>query len=115
MYFAVSQNTIMYLALALVGVLVWLFCMYQCANFARSNGRSYQLWMLIGLLTGPVGLAYAYIYFRFTGERHRRIRYGVGKKYDMPEIISCPSCGQSVPSAFSACQFCGAPLHGHPR
>ncbi|MFH1150446.1 MAG: hypothetical protein V1748_08220 [Actinomycetota bacterium] len=101
-----------WIAIIAVGIVVWLFCMYTCAELARSNGQSYGLWVTIGFLTGPIGLAFAWAYFRLTGERHRRIRYGVGGKSDLPEIIQCPRCGQSVPSAFECCQFCGSPLHG---
>jgi hypothetical protein len=107
-----STNTVMVIAFVACGVIAWLFCMYTAGNIARTNGGNYSLWMAIGFLTGPVGLAFSWSYFRLTGERHRRIRYGAGKKYDMPEIIQCPNCGQSVPSAFDTCQFCHAPLHG---
>jgi hypothetical protein len=110
MYFA--SNTIMILALVSCGIIFWLFCAYTCASLARGNGESSRLWFFIGLITGPIGLVFAWLYFRLTGERHKRIRHGAGHKYDMPEIIGCPSCGQSVPSAFQTCQFCGAPLHG---
>jgi hypothetical protein len=111
MYFAAS-NTIMIVALVSAGALLWLFCMYTLGNMARANGENRTLWMLIGLFTGPVGLAFGWLYFRLTGERYRRIRHGAGKQYDMPEIVKCPGCGQSVPSAFHTCQFCGSPLHG---
>ncbi|MHB8896656.1 MAG: hypothetical protein ACYC99_15985 [Candidatus Geothermincolia bacterium] len=113
MYFA--ANTIMIVALISCAVLFWLFCMFTTANIARSNGENYNLWMLIGLFTGPVGLLFTLVYFRFSGERYRRIRHGAGKTYDMPEIVQCPGCGQSVPSGFNSCQFCGAALHGHRR
>lgn len=101
-----------WIAIIAVTVVAWLFCMYTTAELGRSNGQSYGLWVTIGFLTGPFGLAFAFIYFRLTGERHRRMRYGVGGKSDLPEIIRCPQCGQSVPSAFECCQFCGSPIHG---
>jgi hypothetical protein len=110
MYFA-ATNTTMVIALVSCGILAWLFCAYSCSNLARGNGESTTLWFAIGLFTGPLGLAVAAVYFRLAGERHRRIRHGAGHKYDMPEIMRCPGCGQSVPSAYSTCQFCGAPLH----
>lgn len=114
MCFAAS-NTIMIVGLVSCGVLLWLFCGFTLAGMGRSNGENYNLWMLIGMLTGPVGLGFGWLYFRMTGERHRRIRYGAGHHYDMPEIIRCPNCGQSVPSGFDTCQFCKSPLHGRGR
>lgn len=111
MYFAAS-NTVMVIALVSSGILFWLFCMFTTAGMARANGQSYNLWLLIGLFTGPLGLLFAWLFFRFSGERHRRIRHGAGHQYDMPEIIQCPGCKQSIPSGFHTCQFCGTPLHG---
>jgi hypothetical protein len=105
----------MVIALVSCAALFWLFCMFTTGTLARMNGQSYGLWLIIGLLTGPIGLIFAWIFFKFSGERHRRIRYGVGHTYDIPEIIQCPNCGQSVPSGFHACQFCGASLHGRRR
>lgn len=110
MYFA-AENTIMIAGLVSIGVIVWLFCMYSTANIARSNGENPTIWFVVGLLAGPVGLGFAWLYFRLTGERYRRIRHGAGHRYDMPEIIQCPGCRQSVPSAYQTCQFCGASLH----
>ena len=114
MYFA-ATNTVMVLALVGLGIVLWLFCAYSAAAMARTNGESDGLWLFIGLATGPIGLGAAWRYFRMSGERHRRIRYGAGHTYDMPEIIRCPGCGQSVPSAFETCQFCNSPLHGRRR
>ena len=110
-----ADNSLMIIGLVLVGVLAWLFCAFTLAAMARSVGQNYNLFMVIGLLTGPVGLAAGYIYFRVTGERYRRSRYGEGGKYDVPEIIRCPSCGQSVPRSYDYCQFCDAPLHAGRR
>jgi hypothetical protein len=106
-----ATNTTMIVGLASVGVLVWLFCAFSTASLARTNGRSYNLWLLVGLLTGPLGLGFSYLYYRVTGERYRRTRYGEGHHYDIPEMVRCPSCNESVPRSFESCQFCGAPLH----
>jgi hypothetical protein len=106
-----AENTTMIIALVASGVLIWLFCAYSAAAFARANGQSYNAWIVIGLMGGPITLAFAYLYFRTTGERHRRKRHGEGHRYDLPEIVRCNNCGQSVPSSFPQCQFCGAPLH----
>lgn len=110
-----AENTMMIIALASTGILAWLFCAYSAASLARSNGHSYNLWLAIGLLSGPVGLAVIYFNIRITGERYRRTRYGDGQQYDLPEIVQCPKCDQSVPRSFESCQFCGAPLHGGKR
>jgi len=107
-----AEDTLMMVALASMGILLWLFCAYSAGSLARSNGHSYNLWLAIGLLSGPVGLAAIYLNIRITGERYRRTRYGDGQQYDLPEIVQCPKCNQSVPRAFESCQFCGAPLHG---
>lgn len=106
-----AENTLMIVALASMGVLAWLFCAFTAASLARSNGQSYNVWLVIGLLTGPIGLAVVYFYLRVSGERYRRTRYGEGHQYDIPEMIRCPKCGESVPRSFDNCQFCGAPLH----
>lgn len=113
MYFA--ANTLMVVGIVSCAVLLWIFCAFSAANMARTNGRSYGLWLVIGLLAGPAGLLGAWAYFRISGERHRRIRHGTDGRYDLPEIITCPGCGQSVPSAFQNCQFCGCPLHTRRR
>lgn len=110
-----ASNTVMVVALVASGILLWLFCAFTLASMARSNGENYSLWMIIGFMTGPLGLGVGWVYFRYTGERHRRIRYGAGHHYDMPEMIRCPGCGQSVPSGFQTCQFCHTPLHGRHR
>ena len=114
MYFAIA-NPLAITAVVACGVLAWLFCAFTAAAMSRTNGESYNLWLVIGLLTGPIGLGAAWAYFRYSGERHRRIRYGAGHQYDMPVIIRCPGCGQSVPSAFDTCQFCHTSLHGRRR
>ena len=110
-----ATNTIMVAALVSCGIVLWIFCGYSAAAMARTNGESYTLWMIIGLATGPIGLGAAWAYFRMSGERHRRIRHGAGHQYDMPEIVRCPGCGQSVPSGFETCQFCHSSLHGRRR
>ncbi len=99
-------------AIASMAILAWLFCAFSTANIARANGQNYNLWLLVGLLTGPLGLMFAYLFFRLTGERTRRTRYGADHRYDVPDMISCPNCGQSVPRSYDSCQFCRFPLHG---
>ena len=106
-----AENTMMIIALVSIGALVWLFCAYSAASLARSNGHSYGLWLAIGLLSGPVGLAVIYVTMRVSGERSRRTRYSDGEQYDLPGMIQCPGCKQSLPRSFESCQFCGAPLH----
>jgi hypothetical protein len=39
-------------------VLVWLACAYYAGGIARNNGGNYHLFVLIGLLLGPLGLAF---------------------------------------------------------
>lgn len=107
MFAAVDISTI---ALVLVAVLVWFGSAFYTAGMARNSGRSYHLWLLVGVLTGPLGLAFAYLFLSLTGERSRRIRYGEGGKSDIAEMVRCPNCNQSVPRRFERCQFCGAPL-----
>jgi hypothetical protein len=111
MHFA-AENTVRNIGLIASAVLIWLFCAFSTAAVARANGRGYHLWLFIGLLGGPVAFAFAYLFFRITGERHRRIRHGEKRQYDVPEMVRCPGCGQSVPGSFTRCQFCGSPLHG---
>lgn len=103
--------------IAIISILAvaWLFCAFTTAALARNNGQSYSLWFWVGFFTGPLGLFCAYLYFRFSGERRRRIRYGSGRQYDDWEMITCPRCHQSVPASFTHCQFCGEPLHGRRR
>ena len=108
----IAKVDIKAVAIASVAVLAWLFCAFTAANMGRANGQSYNLWLLVGLLGGPAGIAFAYIYFRLSGERYRRIRYGSGHHYDEPDMIRCPGCGQAVPRSYQSCQFCGAQLHG---
>jgi hypothetical protein len=110
-----AENTVMIIALVSSGVLIWLFCAFSTAAVARASGQSYNIWLLIGFLGGPVSLAFVFLLSRVIGERHRRIRHGEGRRYDVPEMIRCPRCGQSVPSSFPRCQFCGSPLHGAKR
>lgn len=110
-----AENTLMILGLGSMALLAWLFCAFSASSLARANGQSGGLWLAIGLLTGPLGLAAIYFYIRITGERYRRERYGDGGQYNLPEMVRCPGCGQSVPRSFDACQFCGAPLHGGKR
>lgn len=107
-----AENTVMIIALVASGVLIWLFCSFSTAAVASANGQSYNAWLFIGLLGGPVALIFAYLFFRATGERHRRIRHGEKHHYDIPEMVRCPGCGQSIPSSFTRCQFCGSTLHG---
>lgn len=110
-----AENTVMIVGLASMGAIAWLFCAFSLAALARGQGQSYNLWLLVGVVTGPLGLAAGYGYFRATGERYRRSRYGEGGKYDIPEMIKCPGCGQSVPRSFEECQFCRRPLHAGKR
>ncbi|MCG2795265.1 MAG: hypothetical protein L6427_05280 [Actinomycetia bacterium] len=107
LFAAVELSTV---ALVTVAVLVWFGCAFYTAGIARNSGRSYHLWLLIGVLTGPPGLVFAYLLLELTGERSRRIRYGEGGKSDIAEMVRCPNCNQSVPRSFEHCQFCGAPL-----
>lgn len=104
---AVEIKTI---ALIGVAILVWFGCAFYVAGMARNGGKSYHLWLVIGVLTGPLGLLFGYLYIHLTGERHRRIHYGTGGKSDMAEMVRCPNCDQSVPLSFDHCQFCGAPV-----
>jgi len=107
LFAAVELSTI---ALVSVGVLVWFGCAFYTAGMARNNGSNYHLWLLIGVLTGPLGLIFGYLYVQMTSERNRRRRHSEGGKSDIAEIVQCPNCGQSVPISFGDCQFCGAPL-----
>ena len=110
-----ATNVTMVLAIVSVVVVVWLFCAFTVANFARSNGESYGGWLAAGLLGGPITLGVGYLYFRITGERYRRTRYGEKTRSDMPEMVKCPRCNESVPRSFTNCQFCGEPLHHRRR
>ena len=106
-----SNDTMMVIALVSFAVLGWLFCAFYTAGRARANGRDYHIWLAIGLLLGPIALILSLALFRSTGERQRRSRYGEDGKYDVPEMITCPKCGESVPRSYASCQFCGASLH----
>lgn len=103
------------IALVSVAVLAWLGCSFYTAGMARNSGKSYHLWLLIGFLTGPVGLLFGYVFLHLTSERTRRIHYGEGGRSDIAEMVKCPNCGQSVPRSFGECQFCGASLYGRKR
>lgn len=109
---AVSTQMI---AIVSVSVLVWLGCAFYAGGLARNNGRSYNMWFLVGFLLGPVGLLITWLYFQLSGERHQRHRHSVGRRSDIPEMVKCPRCGQSVPTSFDCCQFCGAPVRGGKR
>ena len=106
-----AEDTVMIIAVSASAFLIWLFCGFSTASIARTNGSSYNVWLLAGLLGGPVALVVAYLYFRHAGERHRLARYSEGGRYNLPEMTQCPRCDQSVPASFQNCQFCGAPLH----
>jgi hypothetical protein len=106
-----AENTVMLIAVVASGVIIWLFCAFSTASIARTNGASYNAWLLAGFVGGPVALLIAYLYFRYAGERYRLARHSDGGRYNLPEIMQCPHCDQSVPSSFDKCQFCGAPLH----
>lgn len=105
-----ANETLPLVAVISLAVIAWLACAFKVAGIASNNDANYQLWAILGLLTGPVGLAISYFYFRATGERHRTARYSVSGKDDLPQMISCPRCHQSVPRIYEACQFCGEPL-----
>jgi len=103
------------IAIISVAVVAWLFCAFSAAEIARTNGGSYNFWLLVGLMTGPLGLALTYGYYRLTGERYRRYRHGVGRRSDLPEMTRCPGCGEWVPIGYERCQFCGTEIHGKKR
>ena len=105
-----ASETLPLVAVTLVAVIAWFACAFKTASIASNNDANYQLWAVIGFMTGPVGLVISYFYFRATGERHRTARYSVDGKSDLPQMISCPRCGQSVPRIYESCQFCGQPL-----
>ncbi len=99
-----------------VAVVIWGASAFYCGGIARNNGKSYNLWFVLGILGGPFALGVAYLFFVASGERHRRMRYADRKAGNFPEIVQCPRCKQSVPTSFDTCQFCGEPLRGrHPR
>lgn len=98
------------IALILVAVLAWLGCALYAGGVARNNGESYQLWFVIGLLAGPVGLVVCVLFFRTSGERRRRMKFGSPQEGNLPEMTRCPRCNRSVPVSFEQCQFCGEPL-----
>ncbi|MDD5448447.1 MAG: hypothetical protein PHO53_04705 [Actinomycetota bacterium] len=102
------------IALIAVGVVAWLFFAFSTAAVARSNGSSYNVWLFVGFLTGPVGFVFAWLYFRIAGERARRERHA-SRDSGLPEMTRCPNCGQYVPESYKRCQFCGAPLRGRKR
>lgn len=106
----VAKVTLAQVAIVSIAVIAWLACAFRAASIASNNDANYQLWAVLGLLTGPVGLAISYFYFRVTGERHRTARYSVSGRGDLPQMISCPGCHQSVPRIYESCQFCGQPL-----
>jgi uncharacterized membrane protein len=97
-------------AIVLVAVLVWVGCALYTAGTARNNGGSYGLWLLVGFITGPLGLVFGMVYFGLTGERHRRVRAGIGEKSDIARVERCPGCHELVPVTYESCQFCGTPL-----
>lgn len=104
-----------YIAVIIVVVMVWLACAMYCGGIARNNGSSYSVWFFLGVIGGPLALGVACVHFMMSGERHRRVKYSEGKAGNLPEIVQCPGCRQSVPSSFDTCQFCGEPLHGGRR
>jgi len=103
------------IAVISLGAVAWLWCAFWVGATARSNGERYGLWLLIGFATGPLGVVIAYFYFRSTGERRRRTRHSVDRQSDIPMMMTCPNCHQSVPTSYDACQFCGCPLHDRHR
>jgi hypothetical protein len=106
-----AENTVMIIAVVASGILLWLFCAFSTAATARNHGGDYNVWLLVGFLGGPVSMLIAHLYYRHSGERYRIARHSDGGRYNLPEIMQCPKCNQSVPSSFETCQFCGAPLH----
>ena len=107
---ATSTDKTMVIALVSIAVLGWLFCAFSTSSLARANGRDHQVWFALGLLLGPLALVIGFLMFRSGGERQRRKRYGEGGQYDVPEMVRCPKCGESVPKSYGTCQFCGASL-----
>lgn len=105
-----AKVTLAQVGIISIAVIAWLACAFKAASIASNNDGNYAFWVVLGLLTGPVGLAIAYLYFRATGERHRTARYSVGGTGDLPEMVSCPSCHQTVPRIYGTCQFCGKPI-----
>lgn len=104
------------IALVCVAALVWVGSAFWAAGYARDNGGDYGLWLLIGTLTGPLGLIASFLYFRVESDKQRRARHSVKGTHDIPEMMPCPNCGQHIPSGFERCQFCGADLrHGRRR
>lgn len=107
--------TLAQVAAASLIVVAWLACAFYAAGRASNNDANYWGWTTLGLLTGPLGAAIAYVYFRNAGESKRIKRYSVDGREDMPRIITCPGCGESVPLSYECCQFCGATLHKRHR
>ncbi len=105
--FAMSLQRIALISIAVIG---WLFCAFYTAETANSYGADYTFWLLLGILTGPLSVPLAVLYFRLSGERYRRRRYSVDGKSDLPRMVRCLRCGEMVPESFERCQFCGAPI-----
>ena len=104
---AVSVKNI---AIISTAVVVWFGAAFYAAGYARNNGGDYSLWIIIGIITGPVGLIAALVYYGLAGETQQRSRHSVKGSHDIPEMVPCPDCKEMVPSGFDACQFCGAEL-----
>jgi ribosomal protein L32 len=113
--FLIANITLATVALLCIVVVLWLACAFYAAGRANNNGANYYYWTMIGLLSGPIGAAVAFFYFRAESERSRTRRYSEDGKGDVPKMISCPNCGESIPRVYEACQFCGKPVLKHRR
>jgi predicted amidophosphoribosyltransferase len=106
-------------------LLIWLVFGFAAMAVAISRGGNGFLWLCLGVLLGPLGLAMAFL----SGDRNTTCRFCRSRISDsavrcpkcqadlreqtIEEVVSkgkfCGECGASIPLRHHFCGSCGAP------
>jgi hypothetical protein len=84
----------------MLAALIWLCCALMSAAVAERKGRSVLVWLLAGVVLGPVGLILSII--NPGGEPSASVIKASGRK-------KCPRCAEVIKADALVCRFCQCP------
>ena len=87
----------------LAAILIGIVCGLVSSYLANEKGRNWLVWLIVGFLTGPIGLILILLWPKDQKTLDQKALFD-------GELKKCPVCAELVKAEASKCRFCLADL-----